>query len=984
MHISLDSALGRQRRLNSVGESVFQIAPDASAGYSLRSLTGGDPSVVRVRRDSDNGERDFRSSEINSGEMVSWVNQQAIKPLDIRELEADGRTGDFLIPKAAYSLRSLGARQATLAATGDTVARADGKFVMQARRTSDQALKSFTAAEVADGTLTEFANESFTSRLPLDVAGGASAAYGLRNLSSSYTGSVVEVRRSSDDTTQNFTATEITDGTLLAFVNEDVELFSNDFETNTSGFTLNTGGSNVAVRNTSDGFSGSGCLQLNLTSHVNTFSTVRTDTYMQDTDGVTYTVSFYAKAISGSANLVLKIGTTGSSSQQISFSENGGEWVKHSLTFVNNLGAGSGNRNQRLLFAGSTSNTTEWRIDDFKIVQTTSNGHVKTWYDQSGNSNHATQGTSASQPKIVDGGNLVDGGLDFDGANDSFSSIPNLFSGTSAASSFIVGNADSTGVSEPMFVQGDNRSIVGNAFVITSEIAFRPGGNTIYDDTFIDANSLLLSTIVPASSTSADALMFLDGGALGQTSTTSATLNYSNQGAFIGSTFSGSAFYDGRLSEIIIYPSDQTDKRRAIEESIATANGITLIPFSRDAFVTKWYDQSVTNQAGNVPSGNHAVQATTGFQPKIVTSGALVTGGLDFDGGNDKLDIPNDLLSSVNSASAFLIADPDTTSGGQAALALSRNDPDFRFYVGGIFSGNFTFGYENSASKIILGSANTNKHLFTSIAGSSIAEGFLDGTSKGSVSSVDGISALTNGGIGAINSSSFWNGTIQEVIIYNSDQSDNRTALEANIGEAYSIAGIPAYANTVNGFVETWYDQSGNGKDATQLTAANQPNIVYAGNLVAGGLGFFTNDLLETASLGASQPITAFSVFTQDSASSTIYGSSGSHALITSSSNTISLNAGTALVSSASIGIGTPALVSSLANSTSSFIFINGGNTTTGNAGTTGITGSLKLGSTNSNRAMEGELQEFIIYNSDQTANRIAIETNINSHYDIF
>ena len=84
MHISLDSALGRQRRLNSVGESVFQIAPDASAGYSLRSLTGGDPSVVRVRRDSDNGERDFRSSEINSGEMVSWVNQQAIKPLDIQ------------------------------------------------------------------------------------------------------------------------------------------------------------------------------------------------------------------------------------------------------------------------------------------------------------------------------------------------------------------------------------------------------------------------------------------------------------------------------------------------------------------------------------------------------------------------------------------------------------------------------------------------------------------------------------------------------------------------------------------------------------------------------------------------------------------------------------------------------------------------------------------------------------------------------------
>jgi hypothetical protein len=197
----------------------------------------------------------------------------------------------------------------------------------------------------------------------------------------------------------------------------------------------------------------------------------------------------------------------------------------------------------------------------------TVNGFVETWYDHSGNGNNASQLTAGKQPKIVDGGSLVAGGIDFDGVNDSFSSIPNLFSGTSAASSFIVGNADSTGVSEPMFAQGDN-AIVGNAFVITSEIAFRPGGNTIYDDTFIDANSLLLSTIVPASSTSADALMFLDGGALGQTSTTSATLNYGNQGAFIGSTFSASAFYDGRLSEIIIYNSDQTANRLAIEANI--------------------------------------------------------------------------------------------------------------------------------------------------------------------------------------------------------------------------------------------------------------------------------------------------------------------------------------------------------------------------------------------------------------------------------
>jgi hypothetical protein len=114
MHISLDSALGRQRRLNSVGESITQIAPDPAAAYSLRSLTGGDPKVVRVRRGSDNHEQDFTASEVSSGALVDFVNAQVTAPLDIQALTATGRDGDFLIAKAAYSLRSLGTRQATV------------------------------------------------------------------------------------------------------------------------------------------------------------------------------------------------------------------------------------------------------------------------------------------------------------------------------------------------------------------------------------------------------------------------------------------------------------------------------------------------------------------------------------------------------------------------------------------------------------------------------------------------------------------------------------------------------------------------------------------------------------------------------------------------------------------------------------------------------------------------------------------------------
>ena len=140
---------------------LSKVVGGATAAYSLRDLNDKSHTskVVRVRRESDNNERDFNAKEVSNGTLQNWTNAQVTPPLDVRELEADGRTGDFLIPKAAYSLRSLGARQATLAATGDTVARADGKFVIQARRTSDDALKSFTADEVTDGTLTAWVTE---------------------------------------------------------------------------------------------------------------------------------------------------------------------------------------------------------------------------------------------------------------------------------------------------------------------------------------------------------------------------------------------------------------------------------------------------------------------------------------------------------------------------------------------------------------------------------------------------------------------------------------------------------------------------------------------------------------------------------------------------------------------------------------------------------------------------------------------------------
>jgi hypothetical protein len=57
----------------------------------------------------------------------------------------------------------------------------------------------------------------FGSNLPLDIYPGATVAYSLRYLTSSYTGPVVRVRRGSDNTEQDFTPSGITSGALVGF-----------------------------------------------------------------------------------------------------------------------------------------------------------------------------------------------------------------------------------------------------------------------------------------------------------------------------------------------------------------------------------------------------------------------------------------------------------------------------------------------------------------------------------------------------------------------------------------------------------------------------------------------------------------------------------------------------------------------------------------------------------------------------------------------
>ena len=59
---------------------------------------------------------------------------------------------------------------------------------------------------------------------------------------------------------------------------------------------------------------------------------------------------------------------------------------------------------------------------------------------------------------------------------------------------------------------------------------------------------------------------------------------------------------------------------------------------------------------------------------------------------------------------------------------------------------------------------------------------------------------------------------------------------DGNTG-SYTISNFAVTEHKTDGFVETWYDQSGNGKDFAQETNSDQPKIVSAGSLITSANG---------------------------------------------------------------------------------------------------------------------------------------------------
>jgi hypothetical protein len=208
-------------------------------------------------------------------------------------------------------------------------------------------------------------------------------------------------------------------------------------------------------------------------------------------------------------------------------------------------------------------------------------------------------------------------------------------------------------------------------------------------------------------------------------------------------------------------------------------------------------------------------------------------------------------------------------------------------------------------------------------------------------------------------------------------------------------ASLESFCAGTDGFVTTWYDQSGNGNDAAQTTSSAQPKIVSSGSTILenGKAAIdFTADYFSMNLVSSSTEATIVSVYKNDPSGSykTIIGIGFQNGYaLTTDFNTYNLFyrgiADQRTTSSALVN--TQGLIFAYTKSaTNQTMYVN--NTLYQNITPPSMVGpftSSRIGAyDNNNSPYTGIQQELILYTSSELSNRSGIENNINDFYNIY
>lgn len=222
-------------------------------------------------------------------------------------------------------------------------------------------------------------------------------------------------------------------------------------------------------------------------------------------------------------------------------------------------------------------------------------GHVVTWFDLTSSGNNATQATAGSQPKIVASGSLVQMGdfpaIDFDGTDDvleapddadfDFSSDMLVLAAAQAQAEISSGVRSivckyNSGNNEREWLLGIDSSNDGIALYVgkTGGSAFE----TVIADSSTDETQ---AQAIGAQFDSGTVTLYKDSGLVASTASGSLPSSIVNDvspliigAAASGAGYSATGYWNGLISEIVIYGSDQSSNRTAISDHILLAQGI--------------------------------------------------------------------------------------------------------------------------------------------------------------------------------------------------------------------------------------------------------------------------------------------------------------------------------------------------------------------------------------------------------------------------
>jgi hypothetical protein len=219
-----------------------------------------------------------------------------------------------------------------------------------------------------------------------------------------------------------------------------------------------------------------------------------------------------------------------------------------------------------------------------------------------------------------------------------------------------------------------------------------------------------------------------------------------------------------------------------------------------DGFVKTWYDQS-----GN---GNDATQTTAGNQPKIYDSstGVIEEGSagnekpaIDFDGTNDGLNCSTNLRAATGASTVIMVRNLPTSSNIQNAFSFYKVQRHLIDDFSGPYEEMMISTNETTNEFIRYASADLNgQRLYVSAWDGTTQTGgvdnvslHIDGTEEPQTvgTATTGVTASGTNSIGYRHdtSSQYSDGTFQEVIVYLTDESSNRSGIETNINDYYNI-----------------------------------------------------------------------------------------------------------------------------------------------------------------------------------------------------